>query len=317
MLRVGFTLIELLVVIAIIAVLVATLLPAVQQAREAARRNSCRNNLKQLGLALHNYHDTYECLPRSSRAAYFGTAYTICPPNVALLPFLEASATFDLYDENKKSTDIENQVMKDKMPKVFTCVSSPDAGGTISFTTGYFSAWVDGFQTSDYTFILSAPDLIAAANYSGNLLGLALMQDGGNGQFRNCTDGLSNTMVMYESAGRSRWWANQTQLTIYPDGTYYNGLKDTWTGFHQGGSFQQQVLELNTSNPTGTAPDSHPGVGGIMNVTNMQAQPYSFHPGGIQVLFADGRVHFLPERTDIYLISYMASANGGEVIGAF
>jgi prepilin-type N-terminal cleavage/methylation domain-containing protein len=90
--RLGFTLIELLVVIAIIAILIALLLPAVQQAREAARRTQCRNNLKQLGLALHNYHDTHGVLPFMRWTV--GNVYYNNHANLALLPFLDQSPLF-------------------------------------------------------------------------------------------------------------------------------------------------------------------------------------------------------------------------------
>ena len=91
--RRGFTLIELLVVIAIIAILVALLLPAVQQAREAARRSSCKNNMKQLGLALHNYHDVHSCFPPGS----FGNANSSRATNwrASILPFIEQGPAYD------------------------------------------------------------------------------------------------------------------------------------------------------------------------------------------------------------------------------
>src|ERR1700709_2477916 len=85
--RTGFTLIELLVVIAIIAVLIALLLPAVQQAREAARRSQCKNNLKQLGLAMHNYHDTYKVFPTASGGNGFS-------PHARILPYVDQAPLY-------------------------------------------------------------------------------------------------------------------------------------------------------------------------------------------------------------------------------
>ena len=95
----GFTLIELLVVIAIIAILIALLLPAVQQAREAARRTQCKNNLKQLGLALHNYHDSMSMFPRSQLGATTGTAdWRGHSAHVMILPYIEQAALYSQYE---------------------------------------------------------------------------------------------------------------------------------------------------------------------------------------------------------------------------
>ncbi len=311
--RSGFTLIELLVVIAIIAMLVAILLPAVQQAREAARRSTCQNNLKQLGLALHNYHNTYERLPRVSRAPYFGTVNIACGPNIALLPFLEATAVADLYNHNKKFSDVENLPLKDKMPRVFICPSSPNGGQPLSVPS---NSTIDGFQTSDYAYMIGAIDLKGMANYSWQTLGMAMMQDGSWGRFRDVTDGLSNTLMAYESAGRTKWWVNNTEMSIQPN--WYDGIRECWSTYYPGNYFTQKTLVLDTTNPSGVVPtEPTPYVGGIMNVQNYEASPYSFHPGGIEILLGDGAVRFVSESADIYNLSYMASANGGEVIGAF
>ena len=107
----GFTLIELLVVIAIIAILIALLLPAVQQAREAARRTQCKNNIKQWGLALHNYHDTHRVMPpallnsgRYNNASFHGPGVLNTTGWVFLLPFIDQSPMYNLYDFNAVSS---------------------------------------------------------------------------------------------------------------------------------------------------------------------------------------------------------------------
>ena len=143
--RTGFTLIELLVVIAIIAVLMALLLPAVQQAREAARLTQCRNNLKQLGLALHNYESTNQVFPPScilnpylDGTAYgisYGDTYRVGPPGfawgVSILPFVEQANLYNLFDTNLPCWAPANSVAAKTKVSVFLCPSA--TGGSDGF----------------------------------------------------------------------------------------------------------------------------------------------------------------------------------------
>jgi len=147
----GFTLIELLVVIAIIAILIALLLPAVQQAREAARRTSCKNNMKQIGLALHNYHDTHSTFPPGGITmgpccgTKSGTTWTI-----SILPFLEQKNLYDQYDFNSFNEDGANRAVRETILEVFTCPSDiepntlqrPDSGpgNGVNYAPGTYRA---------------------------------------------------------------------------------------------------------------------------------------------------------------------------------
>ena len=159
----GFTLIELLVVIAIIAILIALLLPAVQQAREAARRSSCKNNLKQLGIALHNYHDVYSMFPIGAQA---GGATS---PNwrVGLLPYLEQAPAYNqldhrlgLYYAHVTPAFIGNSVLTDLIVPTYVCPSSPHP---VKNPTDLFLA-LDG-MVMDYVGISGAtPDPIGRTN---------------------------------------------------------------------------------------------------------------------------------------------------------
>jgi len=300
--RNGFTLIELLVVIAIIAILIAMLLPAVQQAREAARRSQCKNNLKQIGLALHNYHDTYNRLPANFWRNVWDPDFTTAGPNVAILPFLEQGNLQERYDFNVKFDAAPNDQLKDKMPLVFQCPSTPGSGEPHS----------TGWQTSDYVYIRNAMDW---ANHR------ALMESEQYMRFRDATDGLSNSIMQYESAGRANWWVHGKKMTIGWDecigGTGFETMK-AWSGHYPAGWFYPAVFELDSNNPTGSCPTPGWFVGSqVLNVTNGFVAPYSFHPGGIQLGLGDGSVRFISENTSVDVLSALSSCNGGEVIDEF
>ena len=297
--RKAFTLVELLVVIAIIGILIGMLLPAVQQVREAARRVNCQNNLRQIGLALHMHNDTHGKLP------------VVAPedplqggPNVALLPFLEANNTQNLYDFDFAFDANENAPLKTLMPSVFQCPSDPETDATTERT---------GFQTSDFVYLRNAMDWENAR---------AMFEWGREMEFREARDGLSNTIMQYESSGRTQWYVHNDRMDVEWD--YYNGTPswgeatEAWTGTESAGWFFPVDLVQDSSDPTGTFPTPNWFVGSaVINVSNWYAAPYSFHPGGTQFGMADGSVHFLSDSTSVETLSSLSSCNGGEVIGDF
>jgi prepilin-type N-terminal cleavage/methylation domain-containing protein/prepilin-type processing-associated H-X9-DG protein len=205
--RLGFTLIELLVVIAIIAVLIALLLPAVQSAREAARRIQCTNNLKQIGLALHNYHAAASSFPPG--AALNGVAaapglYASWQPNMSaqamMLPYLEQSPVYNSlnfnfgaeYDLGMNSTGVLTIIAG------FLCPSDPNAGRRLNTNSYYASMGT----TTDYMF---SPPMAGGANWMGTTPNVTFT--GSTGLFAeaisygvaDCTDGTSNTVAYAES----------------------------------------------------------------------------------------------------------------------
>lgn len=291
--RAGFTLIELLVVIAIIAVLIALLLPAVQSAREAARRSQCVNNLKQLGLAMHNYHDVNNSFP----GVYVDGA---CNAHVAILPFLEGMALANAYNYGLNWAEAANTTVGRTSVSGFQCPSNPDAGKAAS--TGYL--------TADYTVIRSA------TNWEGHR---AMLEAGSYGKFAEVTDGLSNTAMQYESAGRANWYVRRVKN---PGSTMWNYGADipwgtrieSWIGDRNGGWWFPAAVRLPSSS-SGTLEVEWFVGSAIVNVANWYGAPYSWHPGGVNLGMGDGSVRFLKESTSIQVLSALSSRAGGEIIG--
>ncbi|MBR9804002.1 DUF1559 domain-containing protein [bacterium] len=299
--RSAFTLIELLVVIAIIAILVALLLPAVQQAREAARRSSCKNNLKQVGLAMHNYHDTHNTLAPGwadwdgSWADPLRSAHV----NVAILPFLEAGNAADLYNFDVRWDHADNADMALLMPSVYQCPSTPGAGEPEPNS---------GFQTSDYTYIRSDSGYVIDGPAGKSMFDMNEFR-----KFRDVTDGLTNTIMTYESAGRNKLYYSGKKTTTDPTG--WDPPFRSWTGnLNAGWLYHHQIIP----DPSGGAPTINYYVGNqIINVSNSYGASYSFHTGGAQFCLADGSVRFISENIDMSTLSALTSINGGEVLGEF
>lgn len=303
----GFTLIELLVVIAIIAVLVAILLPAVQQAREAARRASCKNNLRQLGLALHNYHDVHSVVPnsRGSRATALA---------VAILPYLEQTSAFDMYSTDYNYDVGDNLKLSSLMPAVYRCPSTPD-------DPGLFNQIAEArqrvfFQSSDYKFSINS----TAPN---GLTGDSLFQINDRAvprQFKHVLDGLSNTMAAFECAGRNHWivgsysvqgtmsYLQSSGLYVYRDWTSPGACEGGWNRYTYAHDF---------SVPINTTPSRYIYTGPIFNYQNREGGALSFHQGGIQLLMADGAARFVSEGVDMTTICATTTISSGEVIGEF
>lgn len=304
--RNAFTLVELLVVIAIIGVLIALLLPAVQQAREAARRMSCTNNLKQVGIAMHTYHDTFGSLPNANRGT--STARRAAGPNVALLPFMEQQNLADQYNYSQWWHHSSNQHMADLMPEVFVCPSTPNGGETMASAGPLFT----GFQTSDYAY----PTESLLNTVPSGIYDATFKHDAWR-KFAGITDGLSNTIMCYESAGRSHWWINNTQMNDGLSPTW--GSMESWTtvqplnGIRH--AFLRTTYTLNASNPTGLPPALAAYTGGVINVTNECIMPYSFHPGGVMTANADGSVHFLAESVNLDYFYAKMTCNNGDIAG--
>ncbi|MBR9801338.1 DUF1559 domain-containing protein [bacterium] len=315
--RHAFTLIELLVVIAIIAILVALLLPAVQQAREAARRSSCKNNLKQLGLALHNYHDVHNTLPPGYMRYLPYTISTWDGPGwgwgAMILPQLEQTGMYDALrmDEQVLSDDPSILQYTQKQLSVFRCPSMP--GGPIneklmssSATEGHALASYKGVF-GDFNMQWNDP------NDDCNLV-IGSCVSGGNGafaanssvRFRDVTDGLSNTVIVGEVAYGLNGTVNSSGTDVDYEGS-------VWAGVSRNAS-QSNVANVQTlrgHNSSGSTETLY-----RINGTSVYAFG-SHHDGGAQFLMGDGAVRFLSENLDETIINDLAARADGDVLGEF
>ena len=313
--RLGFTLIELLVVIAIIAVLIALLLPAVQQAREAARRAQCKNNLKQIGLALHNYASTHRIFPLET---YYGERadgsfyYNSWVPQI--LPQIEQTGLANLYDHNFSFFAPENQAAVEMKLAAFECPSTP--GGTQLTETmrvrnsGGWSILTDrGGFTADYAGQRGVDDLTYSIYIPGGTEpnNEGIFGGGGTGtRFSNITDGTTNTIIVHESAGRSNWiYRDRVNNEVVRNPPGWGGWFDYWAGPCAGWMYGFEDDGVTRRGPR------------FINVTNRWANPLSFHTGGVNVAMADGSVRFLSDTMNNLVFIAVCTDSGGEVVGEF
>ena len=293
--RSGFTLIELLVVIAIIAVLIALLLPAVQQAREAARRTQCKNNLKQIGLAMHNYHDTYRTLPIAAIGAHGGTW------QVRIMPFLELGNLYDQYDFNVGYTATANDDVTAHRLAAFTCPSDTPHKRNSVTKHNYAANFGSTVLYQDYY-----QDVLNGVPFLGAPFGNTVYSDRANFAFRDIPDGLSNTLMIAEvrqGVGNDlrgyTWYGNASFFTAYvsPNGA----APDVLTSPSYCDSQPAQGMPC-TSNTTALP-------------TMLAAR--SRHTGGVQAVFCDGSVRFISENIALNTWRALSSTRGGEVVGEF
>lgn len=290
--RTGFTLVELLVVIAIIGVLIALLLPAVQQAREAARRMQCTNNLKQLSLAVHNYHDSLGTFPsgwilQSGHSGYPNGNYWGW--GTFVLPYIEQGNIYDRVNfsyewVNKSSTGNPNAGLSLTPLTPFVCPSD---------TMGSINSKQNDNGTSNYIGSYGNKSLNAANYVTTNNHGIFTRNS--NVGFRDITDGTSNTILFGERTGM------QIGTTDFSAGL--------WVGVRSGEGGAYLCIGRGPNNATNY-------INGI-NSTNAWELAHSLHPGGANFGMCDGSVTFLPETITLTAYQYLIERDDSQVIPTF
>jgi len=344
----GFTLIELLVVIAIIAILIALLLPAVQQAREAARRTQCRNNMKQFGLAMHNYHDVYGMFPLGGSLNLndldvYGSA------NTMLLPYFEQLNISNLYDQTLAWEDQAPTLWATPVPS-FVCPSSPQplinedqtlalavASGTTASTTYAYCKGVTDSWCIEYfgPLMLSAPYGGVPRTERGAFdLNVSV-------SIKDVTDGTSNTFAMGEAVGGDQWpvcrgtGCTEGAIAIDPISMLPRPASAAWiiaepssADFAAAGLVSSSIYgctmePLNKNPVTDTYSAASAAMmylelldcrssanGGPHSTSNFRSQ----HTGGGFFLNLDGSVHFISENINLSSYQEASTIGGGEVL---
>jgi prepilin-type N-terminal cleavage/methylation domain-containing protein/prepilin-type processing-associated H-X9-DG protein len=339
--RQAFTLVELLVVIAIIGVLVALLLPAVQMARESARRTQCNNNLKQIGLAIHNFEGAYGTFPAAATRVEIDTYMHGPTWWIYTMPYMEQNNTYSQITFPRKtfwlgSTGAEALANKEIWRNVrFGYMECPSSIGAIPRFSDAAGSGDVGYQRPNYTCILGATPHPTAMNANSQFRGP--ISDGGvitlaRGQrISTVTDGMSNTIMIGEQSGKMSD-SNGLKLPRASDGlsANYDGRVDNNRGFHMGTSHVGYPTGDNSMGPNCPADNcarcynsttiNTRGIisAGLVNNDFFELRcnkPLnSLHSNGINALYADGHVAYVSANVPLDTLKLLVNRDDGGVV---
>jgi prepilin-type N-terminal cleavage/methylation domain-containing protein/prepilin-type processing-associated H-X9-DG protein len=318
--RRGFTLIELLVVIAIIAILIALLLPAVQQAREAARRATCKNQLKQLGLALHNYHDTARqfppaavwhgpdgsggAAPEDGRSEFWGATWV-----VMLLPYFDQAPLYNQYDSRLVArtgdgTTANNMVTRQQL----TLLNCPSHPAVLTMLTQDFN----GFAKGTYAANAGAGRMLLRSDFNNPARRGAFSAVGQYGaSMRDFTDGTSNSVLLAEIVKQSHS-GDDRGAWGWCTGPLMSGRGNNGNPMMPNSRQQIDSSPYSSNDTTNTVFNwrSNPDSG-----NNSGVAARSFHTGGAHICLADGSVRFVSENIDQTTWLNLLAIADGNVLG--
>ena len=352
--RKGFTLIELLVVIAIIGVLIALLLPAVQAAREAARRAQCSNNLKQIGLALHNYESSNQCFPPAGQ----GTNYNVSPAVIQftdgqysvfprILTTMEGGSTFNALNFSLPYNDSSgaNYTGASQVINVFVCPSSvrdlsggrdnPADPNGAAFEQNGVGYGVTDYGATYYSDIDPNGNPGSGANqitpYRNKLARADGLLKKSMTRLGECIDGLSQTIAIAEDAGRDATFVAQYTENTGGMPNYGTGIPgyataghrfwrwaDPHNGFGTTGGINGKFRPMNCAPSSYLTPSATCADGVTSGVAGNKAganqQIFSYHSGGANVLMGDGSLKFLRDSTNVVVIRKITTLKGQDIV---